>query len=89
MSAAESFTPVLRICSCSGSEISKTNLDTAPPAAGTPQPRARLVTMGWTNGEMLVIVRERGGVEVFDVMVRDTDGREAWPWVCSGPRFNL
>ena len=25
--------------------------------------------MGWTDGEMLVIVRERGGVEVRDIMV--------------------
>lgn len=70
MSAADTFTPTLRVCNCAGGTISETTLDKAAPAPGTPVERGRLVTMGWTDGEMLVTVRERGGVELRDIMVR-------------------
>lgn len=69
MSAADSVTPTLRVCSCAGGAISETPLDVVAQAPGTASERGRLVTMGWTDGEMLVMVRERGGVEVRDIMV--------------------
>lgn len=70
MSAADSITPTLRICSCAGAVISETQLDKGVQAPGTASDRGRLVSMGWTDGEMLVMVREGGGVEVRDIMVR-------------------
>lgn len=69
MSAADSVTPTLRVCSCAGGGISESRLDVVAQAPGTASERGRLVTMGWTDGEMLVMVRERGGVEVRDIMV--------------------
>ncbi len=69
MSAKDSIVPTLRVCNCAGGAISETQLDTAAQAPGTASERGRLVTMGWTDGEMLVMVRERGGVEVRDIMV--------------------
>lgn len=69
MSAKDSITPTLRICNCAGGAISETQLDRAAQAPGTASERGRLLTMGWTDGEMLVMVRERGGVEVRDIMV--------------------
>eukprot|EP00752_Nemacystus_decipiens_P002885 g2684.t1 len=68
MSAKDSVTPTLRICNCAGGAISETQLDRAAQAPGTASERGRLLTMGWTDGEMLVMVRERGGVEVRDIM---------------------
>lgn len=69
MSAKDSITPTLRVCNCAGGTISETRLDRAAQAPGTASERGRLLTMGWTDGEMLVMVRERGGVEVRDIMV--------------------
>ena len=69
MTAADAIVPTLRVCNCAGGVISETRLDTAVQAPGTASERGRLVTMGWTDGEMLVMVRERGGVEVRDIMV--------------------
>ena len=69
MTAADAIVPTLRVCNCAGGIISETRLDTAAQAPGTASERGRLVTMGWTDGEMLVVVRERGGVEVRDIMV--------------------
>lgn len=74
MSEADTFVPTLRICSCAGGLISESKLDKKAPAPGTPAQHLRLVTMGWTDGEMLVMVREGGSVEVWDVMVRASGG---------------
>ncbi|CAN0087872.1 unnamed protein product [Ectocarpus fasciculatus] len=68
MSAKDSIVPTLRVCNCAGGTISETRLDKAVQAPGTASDRGRLLTMGWTDGEMLVMVRERGGVEVRDIM---------------------
>ncbi|CAM9915708.1 unnamed protein product [Ectocarpus sp. 4 AP-2014] len=68
MSAKDSIVPTLRVCNCAGGTISETRLDKAVQAPGTASERGRLLTMGWTDGEMLVMVRERGGVEVRDIM---------------------
>lgn len=69
MSPEDSVTPTLRVSSCSGGIISETRLDKNAQAPGAGLERGRLVAMGWTEGEMLVMVRERGGVEVRDIMV--------------------
>lgn len=69
LSGADTFTPTLRICNCAGEVISETRLDKAALAPGTGADRGRLCAMGWTDGELLVMVRERGGVEVRDIMV--------------------
>lgn len=78
MSSTDSISPTLRICSCAGGLISETRLDQVAQAPGAASERGRLVTMGWTDGEMLVMVRDRGGVEVRDIMVREQHSYEAF-----------
>ncbi|CAM9489489.1 unnamed protein product, partial [Discosporangium mesarthrocarpum] len=61
----ENGTPSLRVFSCSGRKLSETLLrGPASSSAGGSIARERLFSMGWTDREMLIMVRERGGVEV-------------------------
>ncbi|CAM9874307.1 unnamed protein product [Choristocarpus tenellus] len=61
------LSPTLRVFGCSGLKISETPLQgyAAPVREGGV--RDRLFSLGWTDREMLVMVRERGGVEVRDL----------------------